>query len=52
MFNMLDKSSYPKFLITVLKECDRGYIKQSVCRMIIKFFGKKKKDDAAGPASG
>lgn len=52
MFNMLDKSSYPKFLITVLKECDRSYIKQSVCRMIIKFFGKKKKDDAAGPASG
>ena len=54
LFNLLDKDGYPKFLITVLKECDKIYIKQAVCRMIIKYFGKKKKDDAAGagPASG
>lgn len=36
------KDTYPKFLITVLNNCDRNYIKEACCKMIIKFFGKKK----------
>lgn len=38
--NQLNKSDYPKFLITVLKETDKKYLKEACCRMIIKFFGK------------
>jgi hypothetical protein len=40
--NMTRKDTYPKFLITVLNNSDRNYIKEACCRMIIKFFGKKK----------
>lgn len=40
--NMNQKSQYPKFLITILNNSDNNYIKESCCRMIIKFFGAKK----------
>jgi hypothetical protein len=52
---MMNKSDYPKFLITILHESDRNFVKESVCRMIIKFFGKQKSQtnmNAAGPVSG
>lgn len=42
VLNRFDKPIYPKFLITVLNNSDRNYIKEACCRMIIKFFGKKK----------
>jgi len=41
ILNQTDKSDYPRFLITVLKNCDEAFIKNAVCRMIIKYFGKK-----------
>lgn len=53
--NIMNKSDYPKFLITILKESDKNFVKESVCRMIIKYFGKKKSsnnDHSAGPISG
>jgi hypothetical protein len=28
-------------LETILKECDKNYIKEACCKMIIKFFGKE-----------
>lgn len=40
IFDLRDKSIYPKFLITVLKESHRVFVKESCCRMIIKLFGK------------
>jgi len=42
MLNALNKSDYPKFLITILGESKRNFVKESVCRMIIKSFGKRK----------
>ena len=51
----MNKSDYPKFLILVLEKSDKNFVKESVCRMIIKYFGKQKaKDiiDSAGPVSG
>jgi hypothetical protein len=46
-----EKSDYPKFLIAILNNCTQNYIKHSVCRMIIKYFGGKKKgSDAANAA--
>ena len=41
--SILNKSDYPKFLITIIKETDRNYVKEACCRRIIKFFGKSKK---------
>lgn len=35
-----NKSLYPLFLITMLKECDKNFIKEACCRMLIKYFGK------------
>ena len=52
MLNIMNKSDYPKFLINILAESDRNFVKESVCRNIIKFFGKQKSKDnneAAGP---
>ena len=49
---MTDKSDYPKFLITIYTVTDRLAIKESICKMIIKFFGKKKGDgDGADESS-
>lgn len=48
MLNMLSKSDYPKFLITLLQQSDRGLIKEACCRMVIRFFGKSKKKDDGG----
>lgn len=51
--NQLNKSDYPKFLITVLKETDKRYLKEACCRMIIKYFGKNESKDAgAGEGEG
>lgn len=51
MLNSLNKSDYPKFLITILRESNRNFVKESVCRMIIKSFGKRKsKEDQGGSA--
>ena len=55
ILNVMNKSDYPKFLILVLEKTDKNFVKESVCRMIIKYFGKlKAKDviDSAGPVSG
>ena len=55
ILNVMNKSDYPKFLILLLEKSDKNYVKESVCRMIIKYFGKQKaKDiiDSAGPVSG
>ena len=54
MTSTVNKSDYPNFLILILKESDRNFVKESVCRMIIKYFGKQKSKDneAAGPISG
>jgi len=53
VLNQMSKSDYPKFLISLLKESDRAVIKEACCRMIIKFFGKKKgKDDEDGKDEG
>ena len=41
--SIMNKSDYPKFLITILKESDRNYVKEACCRRVIKFFGKSKK---------
>lgn len=38
---MKDKSIYPRFLITVLNESNKIYVKESCCRMMIKLFGSK-----------
>jgi hypothetical protein len=46
MLNTINKSDYPKFLITILGESNRNFVKESVCRMIIKSFGKRKSKDA------
>ena len=45
VLNSMNKSDYPKFLVTILRESDRNFVKESVCRMIIKSFGKKKLKD-------
>lgn len=37
-----EKSDYPKFLFSILINCNQNYIKHAVCRMIIKYFGKRK----------
>jgi hypothetical protein len=42
MLSSTNKTDYPKFLITILKESDKNFVKESVCRMIIKSFGKRK----------
>jgi len=52
VLNVMSKSDYPKFLITLLKETDRGTIKEACCRMIIKFFGRKKAKDEGGKDEG
>ena len=55
ILNQTVKSDYPKFLITVLKSTDEAFLKNAVCRMIIKYFGKKKDKEpgsSGGPASG
>ena len=36
------KDIYPKFLMSVLYNSNRNFIKEACCKMIIKFFGKKK----------
>ena len=49
---MLQRTSltdYPKFLITILRESDRNFVKESVCRMIIKYFSKHKSKDTDTP---
>ena len=38
-----NKSDYPKFLITILRETDKSFLKEACCRRIIKFFGKDDK---------
>ena len=45
MLHTTNKTDYPKFLITILRESDRNFVKESVCRMIIKSFGKRKTKD-------
>ena len=47
--SIVNKSDYPNFLITVLRETDKSFLKESVCKMIIRFFGKQG-DDAEGEA--
>jgi hypothetical protein len=41
----MNKTDYPKFLIAILKESDKNFVKEAVCRMIIKYFGKQKSKD-------
>jgi hypothetical protein len=50
LLNSVNKSDYPKFLITILRESDRNFVKESVCRMIIKSFGKRKSKDGTETA--
>lgn len=52
IMNFTDKSEYPKFLIKVYKESDRCYIKEAICRMIIKYFDRKKGEKQAAGSSG
>ena len=55
ILNPMSKADYPRFLIALLSQSDRNFVKESVCRMIIKYFGKKKSSDgveSAGPSSG
>ena len=51
VLNEVNKSDYPRFLITVLSKTDKNAIKEACCRMIIKYFGKTVKDED-GPAEG
>lgn len=34
-----DNALYPSFLSCVLQNCERNYVKEACCRMIIRFFG-------------
>ena len=45
LLNSMNKTDYPKFLIAILKESDKNFVKEAVCRMIIKYFGKQKSKD-------
>ena len=45
ILNPMSKADYPRFLIALLSQSDRNFVKESVCRMIIKYFGKKKSSD-------
>jgi hypothetical protein len=44
---MANLQEYPKFLVGILDNSDRGLVKEACCRRIIKFFGKSRKDDGA-----
>ena len=44
-----NKSEYRKFLITILRETDRNFVKEACCRRIIKFFGKDEKVERDEP---
>ena len=46
MLTATNKTDYPKFLITILGESNRNFVKESVCRMIIKSFGKRKSKES------
>ena len=38
LLDPMGKNVYPTFLITVLDNADKNYVKEACCRMIIKFF--------------
>lgn len=52
MLNNLNTNIYPKFLITVLNNADRNYVKEACCRMIIKYFSKSKNKSSGADDKG
>ena len=43
----LDKRIYPRFLVQIYKLCEKNFIKETACRMLIKFYSKKRRNTGA-----